>query len=396
MQGHYPIYIPNSPTLAEKLVQHAHKATLHGDVGLTMAKVRERHWIPRLRRLVKRVIKQCHGCKRFQAIAYASPPPGNLPTTRTEGTIAFQVIGIDYAGPLHYRISKGREGKAYVLLYACSFTRGMYLDLLPNLEMTECLDSLERFVARRGRPERIYSDNGATFIGAAKWVKAVMRDEQLQGYLAKNRIRWQFNLSRAPWWGGQFERMVGLMKAAFYKVIGNGFLSCKELEKVLLSVEITLNDRPLGYVEDDVQYPVMTPNSLLFVRPSHLLQPQPHLVENTDLRKRYKYLLRCKEAMWTRWTREYLRSLRERHASKRKDGCIAPHVGDVVIIKSEERNRGKWRLGIVTELIAGTDGVVRAARLRAGKSFIERAVQHLYPLELTCDREAPAAPEPLP
>lgn len=158
-----------------------------------------------------------------------------------------------------------------MLLYACSFTRGMYLDLLPNLEMTECLDSLERFVARRGRPERIYSDNGATFIGAAKWVKAVMRDEQLQGYLAKNRIRWQFNLSRAPWWGGQFERMVGLMKAAFYKVIGNGFRSWKELEKVLLSVEITLNDRPLGYVEDDVQYPVMTPNSLLFVRPSHLL-----------------------------------------------------------------------------------------------------------------------------
>ena len=220
------------------------------------------------------------------------------------------MIGIDYAGPLRYRISKGKEGKAYVLLYACSFTRGMYLDLLPNLEMTECLDSLERFVVRRGRPERIYSDNGAIFIGAVKWVKAVMRDEQLQGYLAKNRIRWQFNLSRAPWWGGQFERMVGLMKAAFYKVIGNGFRSWKELEKVLLSVEITLNDRPLGYVEDDVQYPVMTPNSLLFVRPSHLLQPQPHLVENTDLRKRYKYLLRCKEAMWTRWTREYLREAR--------------------------------------------------------------------------------------
>lgn len=98
------------------------------------------------------------------------------------------------------------------------------------------------------------------------------------------------------------------------------------------------------------------------MRPSHLLQPQAHLVENTDLRKRYKYLLRCKEAMWTRWTREYLRSLRERHASKRKDGCIAPHVGDVVIIKSEERNRGKWRLGIVTELIAGTDGVVYGRR----------------------------------
>ena len=59
--------------------------------------------------------------------------------------------------------------------------------------------------------------------------------------------------------------------------------------------------------------------------------------------------------------------------------------GDVVIIKSEERNRNKWKLGIVEDLIAGRDGVVRVARLRAGKNHLERAVQHLYPLELSCD-----------
>ena len=55
----YPIYIPDTTTFAEKLVQHAHKATLHGGVGLTMAKIREEYWIPRLRRLAKKVIKQC-------------------------------------------------------------------------------------------------------------------------------------------------------------------------------------------------------------------------------------------------------------------------------------------------------------------------------------------------
>jgi hypothetical protein len=60
-------------------------------------------------------------------------------------------------------------------------------------------------------------------------------------------------------------------------------------------------------------------------------------------------------------------------------------VGDVVIIKSDERNRGEWPLGIVHELYEGKDGVVRAVKLRAGKSFMERPVQHLYPLELSCD-----------
>ena len=79
VQGLYPVYIPSSSLWARKFVEHVHKGTLHGGVGLTMVKVRETHWIPRLRRLVKRVIKYCHGCKRFHAIAYATPPPANLP-----------------------------------------------------------------------------------------------------------------------------------------------------------------------------------------------------------------------------------------------------------------------------------------------------------------------------
>ena len=73
-----------------------------------MAKVRGSHWIPRLRKLaiVKRVIKQCYGCKRFQVTAFANPPQGNLPRDRTEGNSPFQVVGVDYAGPIKYRRSK--------------------------------------------------------------------------------------------------------------------------------------------------------------------------------------------------------------------------------------------------------------------------------------------------
>jgi len=66
--------------------------------------------------------------------------------------------------------------------------------------MVECLRSLKKFIARRGGPERIYSDNGQTFVGAAEWMKTVMKFERLQTYLSTNQIKWQFNLSHAPWW----------------------------------------------------------------------------------------------------------------------------------------------------------------------------------------------------
>ena len=154
-----------------------------------MAKVRSRYWIPRLRQLVKKVRGSFRGCKRAQAMAYAAPLPGNLPPIRTQGTSPYQVTGVDYAGPLRYRITKQREGKAYVLLYAFSLTRGVYLDLLPNLETAECLRSLKQFTARRARPGRIYSDNGRTFVGAAKWMRAVMKVERPQNHFSTNRIK---------------------------------------------------------------------------------------------------------------------------------------------------------------------------------------------------------------
>ena len=252
IQGDYPVYLPDSEMYTEKLVQHAHEAFLHGGVSLTMAKVRETHWVPRLRQLVKRLIKRCYGYKRFHAVANYNPPPGNLPQDRTVGTTPFQVVGVDYAGPVKYRVSRNREGKAYIVLYACSLSRALYLKLTKTMETEEFISTLKRFIARKGRPEKIYSDNGRTFVGAAKWLRNVMQDERLHDFLAKLNIKWQFSLTKAPWWGGQFERMIGLVKQAFNKSVGNGTLTWSELQDVLLNVEVALNNRPLSYVEEDV------------------------------------------------------------------------------------------------------------------------------------------------
>ena len=122
----------------------------------------------------------------------------------------FDVLGIDYAGPITYRSSKKRIGKAYILLFACNLTRAIYIELLPDQTAENCIRSLKRFVARRGRLKKIYSDNGKTFKAAAKWIRKVMKQEQFQNILARQNTILQFNLNRDPCWGGQFERMVVL------------------------------------------------------------------------------------------------------------------------------------------------------------------------------------------
>ena len=67
-------------------------------------------------------------------------------------------------------------------------------------------------------------------------------------------------LSRALWWGGQFKRIiVGLVKQSLFKVTGRANLTEQELEEILLGIEIVLNNRPLTYIEEDIQVPVSTP-----------------------------------------------------------------------------------------------------------------------------------------
>jgi len=79
IQGEPPIYLPDNSTLVTHIVNHAQLCTLHGGVSMTMAKVREKFWVPRLRRLARRELKNCWGCKRFQAAPLRPPPTANLP-----------------------------------------------------------------------------------------------------------------------------------------------------------------------------------------------------------------------------------------------------------------------------------------------------------------------------
>ena len=54
---------------------------------------------------------------------------------------------------------------------------------------------------------------------------------------------------------------MGLEKQCLYKTTGRASLSQKEFEEIVLDIEVTLNSRPLLYVEEDIQMSVLTPNT---------------------------------------------------------------------------------------------------------------------------------------
>ena len=164
------------------MFEDAHVQTLHGEVELTMALLRQRYWISRLRQQTKNIMTNCYGYKQFQVTAYRNPPVGNLLPDRTVWSKPFEALCVDYAGSLTYKITKT------ILLVACSLTRSIYLELLLDQTAENFITSLKRFVAKRGRPRKVYSDNDNTFVAAAKWIRKVMKNKRFHDYFADQKI----------------------------------------------------------------------------------------------------------------------------------------------------------------------------------------------------------------
>jgi len=90
--------------------------------------------------------------------------------------------------------------------------------------------------------------------------------------------------------------------------------------------------------------------------------------------------------LWTRWRRECLLNLREFHHQPingpfaKKDSFVK--IGDVVLV-NENLLRSRWRRALVDKIIAGRDGLCRAAQVKlANGNRIQHPLQLLFPREV--------------
>lgn len=106
----HPVIIPASTDLAKLIIQDAHISTLHGGITTTIAYIRKKYWIPQLKKSARAAIRRCTTCTRFNAET-AVQLMGQLPKERVTPSRPFAHTGIDYAGPIDVRTSKGRGHK---------------------------------------------------------------------------------------------------------------------------------------------------------------------------------------------------------------------------------------------------------------------------------------------
>lgn len=276
--------------------------------------------------------------------------------------------------------------------YVCS-TRAVYLDLASNLSGHECIEVLKRFIARKGAPNTVLSDNGKCFIS-----------EDVQNFAASKNIVWKFNIESAPWQGGFFERLVKSVKRPLKKILSNSRLKYNELLTILTDIEFILNNRPLTYIYEELNKEPLTPNHLMYGRKLNMKADDSNLLPATNTSiaeisvKRKENINRLLTHFWNRWRDEYVTELREYHKMRKNrfNKDIVANKDDVVIIADDRMPRAQWRIGRITDVIKGKDQRVRAAIIQCQtdqgrRSNIRRPVNKLIPLELS----EPAESEPV-
>ena len=361
-----PILLDKSHRLAELIVTEAHQRVQHSGVKATLTEIRSRYWLVKGRQFVRNLIYKCVTCRCLEGRPYSSIPSPPLPDFRVKQSRPFSCTGVDFAGPMYVKDHDTTGGeKTWLCLYTCCSTRAVHLELVIGLSAVTFIQCFKRFTARRGIPSLMVSDNAKTFKSAAHLIQKVLESPEVAKAFTQLQVKWKFNLEKAPWHGGLFERLIKSAKRCIKKTIGKSTLTYVELLTVITEVDAVLNSRPISYVStEDLDEPLTPSHLLMGFRVLSLPDPPRLDIEDPDydespseLTHRMKHFLTTVQNFWKRWKTEYLHELREHHRTQRID-CgdrEAVKEGEIVVVFDESHPRMLWRLGKIESVIHSTD-----------------------------------------
>ncbi|XP_011689310.1 PREDICTED: uncharacterized protein LOC105450902 [Wasmannia auropunctata] len=396
----HPLILPRDSHLTTLLVDSCHRRTLHGGVQLTLGLLRQRFWVPGGRATVRRCIHRCPTCVRWRAAA-PRPLMGDLPPPRVRASRPFTHTGVDYAGPILLRTTKGRghkAHKAFLAVFVCLSTRAVHLEVVSDYTTEAFLAAFKRFVSRRGLCSTLYSDQGTNFVGADAELRRLFREAGHKGSLvdavASEGVRWRFNPPAAPHFGGIWEAAVKSTKHHIRRVIGDTTLTYEEMATLLAQIEACLNSRPLtALTEDPEDLAALTPGHFLIGAPLNAV-PEPSLsLAPTGGLSRWRLVQKMRDHFWDRWSKECLHALQTRPKWWTKSDN--PRVGDLCLIRGDLTAPCKWPLARITAVHPGEDDQVRVVSVRTARSTLERPVHKLVllpPSHATEEGEASETP----
>jgi hypothetical protein len=276
--------------------------------------------------------------------------------------------------------------KGYIAIFICFVIKAVHIELVTSLTTDAFLAALRRFIARRGKPKTIYSDNGTNFQGAAHQLHKVYamlhsssQMASVQDYLTSEGCNWRFIPPHGPHHGGLWEAAVKSMKQHLRRTMGSQISTYEELYTLLTEIEACLNSRPLCALSSD-------PHSSTYLSPGHFLIGDPLAqlpaadLTNVKLNRlsRWQSYQQQLQLFWKRWSADYLHDLNQRQRWQKATPNL--QIGKVVLVKDDNTLPLQWPLAIITDVHPGPDGKVRVVTIKTPQGTFKRPIAKICPL----------------
>ena len=196
--------------------------------------------------------------------------------------------------------------------------KAVHLKLVSDLKTEVFFTTLQRFIARCGKPLTIWSDHGTDFVGAAHELKELtkfLKAQEVQNLISKfcstQNIEWRFIPECAQHFGGLWEAAMKGVKIHMKHVVSNAKLTLEEYFTVLAQVEACLNSRPLTPLPckgDTIE--VLLPGHFLIGKHLEALPNPPVSNHSISLLRRWHMCQALLQHFWQKWSLEYIATLR--------------------------------------------------------------------------------------
>lgn len=234
----HPIILDPSHPVTKLLIQDFDSRLHHPGLERVFADLQRSYWILRGREAVRHYQHLCDDCQRWRARPTV-PRMADLPAARLRlYKPAFYSTGMDCFGPFEVKVGRRIE-KRWGIIFKCLTIRAVHLDVLNTIDADAFLMALRRFVARRGTPAELFSDQGTNFRGGERELHETFLKiaPELQQLLAPQRISIRFNPPCTPHFGGAWEREIRSVKYALYATVGAQSVPEEVLRTVLIEVD---------------------------------------------------------------------------------------------------------------------------------------------------------------
>ena len=167
LDAKHPIILPTSHQVVRLIISYYHYTSGHSGTEHVLSVIREKFWIVKARAAVRKFLNACFDCRRRQA-PFGEQKVANLPKDRiTPDKPSSSYIGVNCFG--QFLVCHGRSKvKRYRVLFTCLTTCVIHIEVVYSLDTDSFINSMHRFIARRGEPKQRRSDSGRNFVRGKK------------------------------------------------------------------------------------------------------------------------------------------------------------------------------------------------------------------------------------